>query len=192
MRTMFLGALLIPLLAGCDGGATAPDLASGPRPDEVPTATKPPALQPEQINLKVGDEKALEALIAAHKGEVVFVDYWATWCHPCVEYFPHTVEMSRKYKERGLAVIAVTFDDVEEEAKVRAYLSDQGADFEHVISSYDLGPAAFEGFDIDNVPHFRLYDRDGKLVHKWDEEPVDAEEKIEAALAENEAAKSKG
>ena len=191
MRTIVPAAMLIALIAGCEESVNAPSATNGPAPDAVPTAANPAALKPEQINLKVGDEKALEELIASHKGEVVFVDYWATWCHPCVEYFPHTVEMSRKYKDRGLAVIAVSFDDIEEEAKARGYLADQGVEFENLLSSYGQGSAAFEGFDISNVPHFRLYDREGKLIHKWDEEPVDAEEKIEAALGGKAAAEAK-
>lgn len=178
MRALAICALSLVLLAGC----------TGPAPDSAPG--QPSALTPDKVNLVQGDEKTLEALIAAHKGEVVFVDYWATWCHPCVEYFPHTVEMHRKYKDRGLAVIAVSFDDLEEEAKARKYLADEGADFENLISNLGLGPAAFEGFDIGNVPHFRLYDHTGKLVHKWDDQPTDADVKIEELLAAKAAADS--
>jgi thiol-disulfide isomerase/thioredoxin len=137
------------------------------------------------VNVAVGDVQALESLIAAHQGEnVVFVDYWATWCEPCVEYFPHTVELSRKYQDRGLATIAVSFDDPAAETTVRDFLSKHGADFQNLISSYDLGPAAFEAFGIDQVPHFRLYDRQGRLRHQWDEKPKDVDQKIEELLAD--------
>jgi peroxiredoxin len=101
-----------------------------------------------------------------------------------VEFFPHTVEQSRKFKDRGLATIAVSFDDQDEEAKVREFLAKHGADFENLISSYDLGPAAFEAFGLEQVPHFRLYDRQGQLRHKWNEPPEDAAAKIEELLAE--------
>src|SRR5207249_1058455 len=62
------------------------------------------------IKLIQGDAKALDELIATHKGQVVLVDYWATWCGPCVENFPHTVELAKKYREQGLVAIAVNFD----------------------------------------------------------------------------------
>jgi thiol-disulfide isomerase/thioredoxin len=146
---------------------------------------KPTAqLQPANIKLTAADGKGLDGLIATHKGQVVFVDYWATWCQPCVEYFPHTVEVSRKYKDRGLATMAVAFDDQSEAETVRTFLAKQGAGFENLISSYDPGPAAFEGFDINLVPHFRLYDRQGKLRFKWDNKPEDVDQRIEELLAE--------
>ena len=176
---LVLVALAIIVVLGCQ----QPTPSNGPSATADPTPTTAPTGS-QAIQFTKGDEKALAALIAAHKGQVVFVDYWATWCHPCVEYFPHTVEMSRKYKDRGLATIAVSFDDPADESPPRAFLAKQRAEFENLQSSYDPGPAAFEGFGIDLVPHFRLYDRTGKLRHKWDAKPEDADEKIEELLAE--------
>jgi thiol-disulfide isomerase/thioredoxin len=177
MRAVLIGlAVIVAVTTGCAQAVHV----SQPAPEASATAP----IEPAAVQIKKGDENVLDALIAAHQGQVVFVDYWATWCHPCVEYFPHTMEMSRKYKERGLATIAVSFDDSSDEEKVREFLARQGADFENVISSYDPGPDSFKGFDIDLVPHFRLYDRQGKLRHKWDAKPDDADEKIEELLTE--------
>lgn len=143
-----------------------------------------PAIDPAAITIQVGDEKALEALIARHKGEVVFVDYWATWCEPCVEFFPHTVETFDKFHTEGLTAIAVTFDAAEEEPKVRRFLAQHRVRFENLICAYDPGAEAFEKFGIDLVPHFRLYDRQGKLRAKWDAAPRDLDAKIKELLAE--------
>jgi thiol-disulfide isomerase/thioredoxin len=173
-------ALLIASAVGCQQ-TTTPTL---PSTKASAPAAGSPALSPAEIKLVQGDEKKLGEMLAAHKGKVVFVDYWATWCHPCVEAFPHTVEMHQKYKDQGLATIAVTFDEPSEEPKAREFLAKQHADFENLLSTYGQGSAAFEGFGIDLVPHFRLYDRQGKLRHKWDAAPKDAEQKIEELLAE--------
>lgn len=145
---------------------------------------KAPAFDPATISIQIGDEKALEALIAKHKGQVVFVDYWATWCEPCVEFFPHTVETFEKYHEQGLTAVAVAFDAAEEQPKVRRFLAQHRAGFENLICSYDPGTEAFEKFGIDLVPHFRLYDRQGKLRAKWDAAPRDLDAKVKELLAE--------
>jgi thiol-disulfide isomerase/thioredoxin len=164
------------LLAGCP--QVSSDVTEG-QPPKVGES----ALSSESINLVVGDEKKLAEMIAANKGKVVFVDYWATWCEPCVEYFPHTVELHHKYKDRGLAVIGVTFDEPEEEQTAREFLAQHGADFEHLLNQYGVGTEATEKFELDQVPHFRLYNRQGELVKKWDEKPEDADKLIEELLA---------
>jgi len=179
-------ALMCLLLAGCTVESTTS--SDSPTATVSTDDTQPGSgLAPEQINLIVGDEKKLEEMVAAHKGEVVFVDYWATWCEPCVEYFPHTVEMHRKYKDKGLATIGVSFDFLEEEATARKFLADQGADFEHLLNSYGAGSEYPAAFDLDQIPHFRLYNRKGELVKKWDKKPEDADKLIEELLAEEAA-----
>jgi len=163
---------LASALAGCDYNAP---LGSSPTP--VASAS--------EIQLPQGDAKALQAIIDQHKGEVVFVDFWATWCGPCVEGFPHTVELSKKYKGQGLATIAVSFDSLENEGAVREFLKKQGADFDHLLSKYDgVSQDAAVDFDVEALPQYRLYDRQGKLRHKWEGKSEEIEPAIQTLLAE--------
>lgn len=141
----------------------------------------------DKVRLVRGDAKALDELVAAQKGKVVLVDYWATWCLPCVENFPHTVELAAKHRKQGLATIAVNFDLLEEEPKVREFLAKVGADFENVISQHDsIGQKPAEDFGIGPLPEYRLYDRQGKLSQKWEGTAPGEEltKKIEELLAE--------
>ena len=54
-----------------------------------------------------GGEVSLEAL----RGKVVLLDFWATWCPPCVEELPHLVEIAGEYADRGLVLVAANRDD---------------------------------------------------------------------------------
>jgi thiol-disulfide isomerase/thioredoxin len=175
------------MFAGCDAGVatTAPESTGESQTKTADVNTEAAKLKPEEIALEIGDGKALETMIEAQKGKVVFVDCWATWCGPCVEYFPHTVAMHKKYKDQGYATIAVSFDELAAEPEVRQFLADQGADFPHLLSKYDgVSTEAAEDFDVGPLPEFRLYDRSGKLHKKWEGKPDDVEEQIEALLAE--------
>src|SRR5262249_3284747 len=98
-----------------------------------------PATSSPSTNIKLvqADGKGLSELIESHKGKVVLVDYWATWCGPCVEAFPHTVALAKKHREAGLVAIAVSFDQLDDQDKVREFLAKQGVDFDTLISKHD-------------------------------------------------------
>lgn len=53
--------------------------------------------------------------------EVILIDFWATWCVPCLEEMPHLERMQDKYKSKGFAVVAVSMDGPETIADVPAF-----------------------------------------------------------------------
>jgi len=124
-----------------------------------------PAAKP--VAVRAIGEKEFAQVLQQHRGKVVLVDFWATWCAPCVAMFPHTVALHRQHADRGLAVISVSMDEPADEQKVLAFLQSQGAAFDNFISRYGTGSESFEAFGIDDgtVPHVQLYDHQGKL-HK--------------------------
>jgi thiol-disulfide isomerase/thioredoxin len=111
------------------------------------------------------DAPGLARLLDQHRGQVVLVDFWATWCGPCVKLFPHTVELQRRLADRGLAVITVSLDDPADAPAVRKFLDQNGAATENYLSSYGVGPEAMTAFRISDgaLPHVRIYDAQGRL-----------------------------
>jgi thiol-disulfide isomerase/thioredoxin len=172
-------AVMLVAALGCQAGDGPPGRA------ETPAAAAGKSLTPDKVNLVVGDAKALGELIARHRGKAVFVDLWATWCGPCVAGFPHTVELAHKYQGQGLATIAVNFDQLDDQPKVREFLAEQGADFENLMSKHDgVNQDAAADFDVEALPQYRLYDRQGKLRKRWEGQPEQLEQEIQALLAE--------
>jgi thiol-disulfide isomerase/thioredoxin len=100
---------------------------------------------------------------------VVLVNFWATWCQPCVEEFPDLVKLDRAYRGRGLVVLAVSVDEPETQAKVRPFLTSQKATF----PAYVRRPGDSEAFinAVDKnwsgaVPVTYLFDASGKPAGK--------------------------
>jgi thiol:disulfide interchange protein len=73
-----------------------------------------------KITLRVVTPQEYEAEVKKHKGKVVLVDFWATWCIPCLKNFHHSVEWQKKYAKSGLVVISVSMDDSDADTKEQA------------------------------------------------------------------------
>jgi len=150
-----------------------------------PAAEPPPQLTaPSGVQVRVVDEKQYGAALAEQRGKVVLVDFWATWCDPCRRLFPHTVELQRRYADRGLVVITVSLDNPAEEPQVLDFLDQQKAQSLNFISRYGTGTRSVEAFQVGQgaIPHVKLYDRQGKLQKVFGEDDPPDPSRIEAAV----------
>ena len=101
--------------------------------------------------------------LAAYKGKVVYLDFWASWCHPCEESFPYMEEAKRLYGPQGLEIIAVNVDH--SRARADAFLKKQKSDLNIV---YDPKGALATRFEVKDMPTSILIGRDGtvRYVHQ--------------------------
>jgi len=93
------------------------------------------------------------------KGDVVWVDFWASWCAPCRRSFPWMNEMHRKYADRGLEIIAVNVD--KERRLAAAFLKETPAEFR---LHYDPDGALAEQFGVLAMPSSFMLDRQGNVL----------------------------
>ena len=63
----------------------------------------------------------IRAILDHHRGKVVVVNIWATWCKPCLAELPALNDLQKNYGERGLEVLAVSADDPRKMKKIREY-----------------------------------------------------------------------
>ena len=98
-------------------------------------------------------------------GKVVLVDFWATWCGPCVAEIPNVLEQYEKYHAKGFEVVGVSLD--EDKATLEKFVSDQkipwpilyekpeGEGWQHPLSTY---------YGISGIPTVILIGRDGNVI----------------------------
>jgi thiol-disulfide isomerase/thioredoxin len=143
------------------------------------------AAPPAAITLQAVDEQQFAEALAKHRGQVVLVDYWATWCIPCMELFGHTVELSRQWADRGLTVMSVSLDMSASQPAVLKFLRSKGATFENFMSTYGAGTRSVEAFELGEgtLPMLKLYDRDGRLAQSFggNGDPVDPTQVAQAS-----------
>jgi thiol-disulfide isomerase/thioredoxin len=109
--------------------------------------------------------------LADFKGRVVLVEFWATWCPPCVASIPALEELERKYRDRGLVILGINVDamheDVQDEkramAAVRRFLVRHRVTWTNLLSGG--GTADFAAaYGVEEIPANFLIGRDGKIV----------------------------
>ncbi len=136
----------------------------------VPAGLLCAALTAAQPRLAPLDENVYRRMLASHKGQVVLVDFWATWCAPCLEELPQLVRIEAKYRARGLRLIPISCDEPEDEAKALNFLRKAGVSF----PGYLKRVADDEKFILSvdpkwsgALPALFLYDRAGRLVRSF-------------------------
>lgn len=115
------------------------------------------------------------------RGQVVVINFWASWCPPCREEAPYLEQTWRKYQDRGVVFLGVDYVDTEKEAL--AYIDEFDITY---INGPDIGTRISDAYNIQGVPETFLVAKNGELrgVHIGPLKPPQLDEKIEELLAE--------
>jgi thiol-disulfide isomerase/thioredoxin len=117
------------------------------------------------------DVEGKKVSLANMKGKVVLLDFWATWCPPCVEAIPGLKRLAATYDERDFAILGVNVDAMHENVKepttalpaVRRFLAHHDVTWMNIL---DLqGPGSFtQLYGVKDIPATFLIDRNGTMV----------------------------
>lgn len=117
------------------------------------------------------------------KGQVVYVDFWASWCGPCRKSFPWLNDMQAKYANKGLKVIAINVDS--DRALAETFLKENKAQF---TIGYDPDGKLATAFGVQGMPSSYIIDRHGVIKHSHvgfrEKDITDYEEHIKSLIKE--------
>ena len=124
------------------------------------------------MNLKAGDQlpdfryvdrEGNQKVSSQLRGEIVLIDFWATWCSPCVGLLPEMEKLHKKFEEKdGFSLLGLNLDNDLDVAK--AFLSKRKLSWEQGF--FANSKAALSSLRISGVPHYCLVNADGTIL-EW-------------------------
>ena len=164
------------------GFVTAPSIFSADPlfPDTPGRAAPGGAVIGKPLNLKFTGVMGKHVDLADYKGKVVLIDFWATWCGPCVAEVPRVVAAYEKFHDQGFAILGISAD-TDKDALLKFTKAHQMT-WPQYFDGGDLKSNAIaKRFGVGTIPCMWLVDKEGKLVTFHGQE--DLQKKIEALLA---------
>jgi len=112
-------------------------------------------------NFSLADMDGKEYKLSNEKGKWVIINYWATWCPPCIEEIPELVFFHDKHKDKDAIVWGVNFEDIPE-GLVKAFLEDYMVSYPILLAE----PGRYSYFGpVSGLPITYFISPEGKLVH---------------------------
>jgi thiol-disulfide isomerase/thioredoxin len=180
METVYLEALQRTDAAGYEARlkelAASPDRGLAQLAEAKLTAA---SLATKPVELKFPDLDGREIDLVKYRGKVVLLDFWATWCVPCMEEMPNLKAVYQKYHAQGFEIIGITDDIVPKDPAhprgteknlemLKAFLAKEAMPWPQLWDTRPKDRPGVKGllrqFDVQSLPTGMLFDQNGRLV----------------------------
>jgi peroxiredoxin len=147
------------------GALTAGCAATDPGPAQAPPKAAPSLGSGRAPDFELRSLDGNDVRLADHFGkDVVLIDFWATYCQPCLVALPHLDELYRKYKGRGFVVLAVAIDEAALGSRVRVEAAKLRLSFPVLLDPETEVVARYN--PKSTAPYSVLVGRDGRILSR--------------------------
>ncbi|WP_210487695.1 TlpA family protein disulfide reductase [Rufibacter aurantiacus] len=97
------------------------------------------------------------------KGKTLYLDFWASWCGPCIQSFPYTKRLKEKYQDQNLEIVYVNIDD--NRGKFEAAAKKLGLKGTIIYLNKEQSLEVRKLLKINGIPHYTLIDKEGRIAN---------------------------
>jgi len=108
--------------------------------------------------------------VKMEKGSVYVVEFWATWCAPCLTSIPHLSEVQHQFKDKGVTIIGISNEDAE---RVKPFVAEKGETMNYTVAvdpGRQVSKGYMQAFGVRGIPHAFIVGKDGNLL--WHGHPM--------------------
>lgn len=171
----FCALLATTFVAACNN-------ADAPRPISDSAAPAAPKRTANEQAVKDALEVPIAKLyggtlkLADYKGKVLVVDFWGTFCGPCIKQVPELVKLNEKYRDRGMALVGLAADPKSDQDKVEDFVKRFSVNYQIGYDNSWIRLAFLKGTEDDSgsppIPQLFVLSREGRVVeHLIGEQP---------------------
>jgi thiol-disulfide isomerase/thioredoxin len=120
-----------------------------------------------------GKTGTLNEFISANNGKVIYVDYWASWCAPCIAEMPSSKKLQRELNNENIVYLYLSTDRTEEpwQKALKKLELEGGINYRIMNADNSL---QMDDLEIQFIPRYMIYDTNGRLVNKDAPRPSEA------------------
>jgi peroxiredoxin/YHS domain-containing protein len=134
--------------------------------DSDPSAYLPPVFPRPAPAFVVETLEGRDRALGDFRGKVVLVDFWATWCKPCLKVMPRLQKLHNALSAEGFEVLGVSIDEDEDRVVKIKKMVDK-LDISYPVSLDAKQTPAWHQFKVKAIPAMYLLDREGQIVAQW-------------------------
>ena len=118
----------------------------------------------EPFGLAGSDLEGKTVSLSEYKGKVLMLDFWATWCGPCVAELPNVQEAYKKYHDQGFEIVGISLDRAEDRSKLESFIHEKGMPWRQIYDGKYWKSANAVRYGVQAIPFTLLIGKTGKIV----------------------------